>query len=614
VADIVWAATGGALTRGVDEWSSTFAQGGATVSVDAGTTIINTRCLLLDQVGDATNNQAAVVSKVGILSDAGRRITFGYRSSLVATERMLIFAARTTGGSGVFEVEIQDGKLQVHINGIRVTSAGVDIVANTDYLIGISYLITSSTNFTIKIYVGAPQANNLALRVTMTNADATLANTGSDSLALWMRTDSSGAGVHQCRFDGVVVDDASDVSTPGDNFCTPKMPVADSSINWDTAIGSDPGAGSRYQVVDDRPLDTATGRRQAASSQATEAFTVEGQAAGDLDLSAKTIVGHGVWAYAKDGSSTGTVPVLRGAAQVPTGNPTTGGTVTIPATVQANDILICAVTSRDSSGAGTLAVTDNEGAGSWVKFANSTDHKATWWWKRASANTNSKTLTVANAVGSCSFVLKCFSGCITSGNPYTDVVVETNASADETHAGFTPTNGASMVLAAVHNYGNDDAVTNLSFATLGATTMTEKTSSGGSDCGCAFGHVAQSGAAAATGNLTWTQADNTSYSITCALISADPAVASDGTPQLIRNGTDVAVDLTSVAQGYSAWATSSTYPSGTFGMKSTGTAADTYLYELGAIIVYNSTSPASPVGRIPTRINRPQFLSRRRYV
>jgi hypothetical protein len=147
-------------------------------------------------------------------------------------------------------------------------------------------------------------------------------------------------------------------------------------------------------------------------------------------------------------------------------------------------------------------------------------------------------------------------------------------------------------------------VTNLSFATLGATTMTEKLSTGGSDCGCSFGHVAQNSAATATGNLTWTQADNTSYSITCALISADTGIASDGTPQIIRNGTDVAVDLTEVAKGFGAFATTGTYPTGTFGMKSTGTAADTYLYEIGLQVVFTPASVSSDTqewrGCIPT--------------
>lgn len=209
---------------------------------------------------------------------------------------------------------------------------------------------------------------------------------------------------------------------------------------------------------------------------------------------------------------------LRGSAVVPTGNPTTGFSVTIPSSVLAGDLLFLPLTSRDSTGAGTLSVTDNDtGGNTWTKIANSTDHKATLWYKRATSATASKSVTVANAVGSTSGVLKCFSGGDSGATPYTNIAIESNASGNETHAGFTPANADSMVCCSVHNYDNDNAVTSLSFATLGATTATEKTSSGGSDCGCIFGHVLQAGAAAATGNLTWAQTDGNTYSITWAI-------------------------------------------------------------------------------------------------
>lgn len=209
---------------------------------------------------------------------------------------------------------------------------------------------------------------------------------------------------------------------------------------------------------------------------------------------------------------------LRGSASVPTGNPTTSFTVTVDAAVAAGDLLFLAVTSRDSTGAGSLSVTDNDtGGNTWTKIGNSTDHKATLWYKRATSGTAGKTVTVSNAVGSASGVLKAFSGGDAGETPYTNVVIETNASADETHAGFIPSNDDSMVCCSVHNYANDNAVTSLSFATLGATTATEKTSTGGSDCGCIFGHKLQTGTAVATGNLTWAQTDGTTYSITWAI-------------------------------------------------------------------------------------------------
>lgn len=218
---------------------------------------------------------------------------------------------------------------------------------------------------------------------------------------------------------------------------------------------------------------------------------------------------------------------LRGSAAVPTGNPTTGFTVTIPSQVAAGDLLFIAVTSRDNlnPALGPTCTDDDTGGNAWAKLSQSADGKATVWWKRATSGTASKTVTIASCLGSASGVLKAFSGGDGSATPYSNVVQETNASGNETHAGFTPAQGDSMACAAVFNYANDNGVTSLSFATLGATTATEKLSTGGSDCGTIFGHALQSGTPAATGNLTWAQTDGTTYSITWAV---KPAVTGTG--------------------------------------------------------------------------------------
>lgn len=206
---------------------------------------------------------------------------------------------------------------------------------------------------------------------------------------------------------------------------------------------------------------------------------------------------------------------LRGSAAVPTGNPTTSFTVTIDAAVVRNDVLYLLVASRDSTGAGTLAVTDNDtGGNTWTKIAASDDHKLSLWFKRATIATASKTVTVSNAVGSTAGVLKAFSGASLS-TPHSNIFIKANASGVETHPGFTPILRDTMICAGIVNYNNDNAVTSLSFATLGAATMTEKLSTGGSDCAAAFGHVLQTAAVApATGTLTWAQTDGPTYSIT----------------------------------------------------------------------------------------------------
>lgn len=230
------------------------------------------------------------------------------------------------------------------------------------------------------------------------------------------------------------------------------------------------------------------------------------------------------------------VVALRGAAWVPSGNPTTSFTATIDAAVQTGDILYMVCTSRDHTAGTALAtLTDNDtGGNTWTLVTNSTDRKAYLFQKRATSGTAGKTITFSGAVGSCSGVGKAFSGSISS-DPTTNAAVETNASADETDAGFTPTTADSMLCCSIHNYGNDNAVTSLASATYGAMTTTEKLSTGGSDCATAFGHDLMSGVSA-TGNITWAQTDGATYSIHWAIkpalgggpIGGDSVLAGDG--------------------------------------------------------------------------------------
>lgn len=221
---------------------------------------------------------------------------------------------------------------------------------------------------------------------------------------------------------------------------------------------------------------------------------------------------------------------LRGSAATPVGNPTTGFTVGIDSAVVAGDVGFITVASRDniSSALGPTISDNDTGGNAWAVLLQSSDGKATTWWKRATSGTANKTVTIASAVGSAAGVIKWFSGVDSSATPYSNAVQESNASADETHAGFTPGQANSMLCAAVINYSNDNGVTSLAFATAGATTATEKLSTGGSDCGAIFGHVLQSGGPSATGNLTWSQTDGTTYSHVWAIKpAANPVITAD---------------------------------------------------------------------------------------
>jgi hypothetical protein len=212
---------------------------------------------------------------------------------------------------------------------------------------------------------------------------------------------------------------------------------------------------------------------------------------------------------------------LRGSASVPAGDPTTSFTVAIDAAVVAGDWLYLAFLSRDHTVGDALpTVTDDDtGGNTWASIYTSGQRQAHVFRKKATSATASKTVTVAGCIGSSSGVLKAFTNTIgTTSN----LQSEANASGNETHAGFVATEGGSMLAGIVFNTADDNAVTSLSFATAGATTMTEKLSIGGSDCAVAFGHVLATGSV--SGDLTWTQTDGATISLVFAVLPDGPPV------------------------------------------------------------------------------------------
>ena len=207
-------------------------------------------------------------------------------------------------------------------------------------------------------------------------------------------------------------------------------------------------------------------------------------------------------------------------AAAPSNTATTTFTLTIPATTATGHDLYVPAVSRDHT-AGTALATltdDDTGGNTWTLLTNSTDRKGYLWWKKATSGTASKTVTFAGGVGSSTGGLTVFSGGA-SGDPTTNLVLEDNASGNETHAGFTPDEDNSQVCIAVLNVANDQAVTNGTWATFGyqEAEQWENESTGGSDCGAIFYSKLQAGTAAGTGAFTWEQTNQVTISISFAI-------------------------------------------------------------------------------------------------
>jgi hypothetical protein len=85
-----------------------------------------------------------------------------------------------------------------------------------------------------------------------------------------------------------------------------------------------------------------------------------------------------------------------------------------------------------------------------------------------------------------------------------------------------------------------------------------------------------------------------------AWIWAKGAAGGLGTPQIMDNGTESAITLTSSGKLFRVTTTSASYPSDAegIGMRATATADDAFLYECGTLIVYRTTKLQSVTGTL----------------
>ena len=220
---------------------------------------------------------------------------------------------------------------------------------------------------------------------------------------------------------------------------------------------------------------------------------------------------------------------VREAFAFATANPTTTATKSLGSTIQTDDDLYVVFTSRDhTSGDADATCTDNDSGGNaWTKVGQSSDKKLNIYWKKATSATASKTITVAGAIGSLSGGYVAFIGAA-SGDPTTNLAMESNASGDESMAQFTPDNANSHVVFGVGNYGNDNANSAQTCTDPGALTeQFEQLSTGGSDCQCCVCSRVQVGGPTATGAFTWAQTNGATWSAQWAV--RPPAVAAGAT-------------------------------------------------------------------------------------
>jgi hypothetical protein len=217
------------------------------------------------------------------------------------------------------------------------------------------------------------------------------------------------------------------------------------------------------------------------------------------------------------------VAITPGTSVVTSGARTTGFTLTI-GTVAVGDVLLVGVTNRDATA--DPSVTDNDtGGNAWAKISSqaaNTNGAISVWWKRATAATSGKVLTIGGCTGSCSGVLTPYSGCLDAGNPYGTPVPEGNASGNETQAGITVGTANSWVCLFVGCTSNDTLNPTTYTCATDPATLSEQgegISTGGSDCSMSHASAVKT-TTGATGAISWAQTDGTGASIAFELIVA----------------------------------------------------------------------------------------------
>jgi len=292
-------------TQDFSFWSST----SGTVTSDSTSPITGPRSIKLSTGSPAVT---AFVRKLSCLADAGRRISFRFKTDNISPSAATnIVRVLNAAVSGVFVIRLNtDGTLGILAGGVGGGSESIALKANTPYRIGISYVITSTTVWTINLYI------NGVLQVSLSNA-ATLSATTGIHLE---HTVASTAGINtNFWIDDVYVDDGSDLLDPGNIIVTNKRPNANGAANgFTTQIGS---GGSGYGTghspqVNEQPLSTTNGWSIASASALTEEYTIENSATGDVNLSGSryNLVDYMGWIYAKTASAGTRNIVLAGAA------------------------------------------------------------------------------------------------------------------------------------------------------------------------------------------------------------------------------------------------------------------------------------------------------------
>ena len=234
----------------------------------------------------------AEFNKGAIVQDAGARVSFYIRFTNLPTGNLDIFLTTTAGdGPNCFGLRVTSGGVLQFTDGVttQLGTNGSTLSTATWYRLCVSYTITSTTVFSLRLYKDA------ASDISVTNS-GTLNSTGSADVDMgWMSASVGNSLI--LNIDDIYVDNSAALTDTGNVKVTAKLPAANNVNAFNTVIGANPA--NRWTNVNERALSETNGWGDNAASTQLENYGLQGASAGDVDISAATIVARTAWIWAK---------------------------------------------------------------------------------------------------------------------------------------------------------------------------------------------------------------------------------------------------------------------------------------------------------------------------
>lgn len=563
MANLTFISDCGDSTGDLSEFNGPAGNNGA--SIQTGTVFTGSRALQLTYPNSST---IIFVQVANVLADAGRRISFYFRFSANPAASTTILIGQAWGLRLTTA-----GNLQI-FTGATSQTGSATLSPNTWYRLTLAYKITNSTTNSFKVFIN----DSASADATITNATVSVGqvdfNLGDPNTPVTANTNFF--------FDNIYIDDGTGVDNPSTNglLVTRKAPNATGTNNaFDTAIGS---ATNRWDYVSELPISTAKGWEQAGSSQVIEAYGIESASQGAIDITGATILGYKAWIYAKGQDVTTGAPKTTATNNAKA----TGTTLALgPVTVAAGDVIVVLFGDQVAGTAPTIG--DNIGGNTWTALSGPTTNTARlskWYCVVANGGSMTVTVTFQSSAGARAGALGVWDATIFGASPLDANVTNAN---DSTSPYDCPLSGTLAQ--------TDEIV--LGFCSRASNAAL---AAGASETGIIEAHSSGSGGAGANVSVGLTyrkvsattsiqpQMTGTSVAGVVGTASFKTTSIVAGTPKLVDNGSDIAIVLTNTATLYSNHTTTATYPSNgnTVGMKSSGSAMDSFLYECGIQIAY----------------------------